>query len=250
MLGKKAIKITSRLGSEFDSEVAIRDNKYLVQTEDNGEKKPLIITRVYLGGRILLTRKTDYTHVMEAPDKAGRVQELMLKQHHLVINMVKAGQFRETKTTSDYLEEARVLLRNRSKRSALRLLNEALEQYPDDPFLLSYYGCLEAVANKNYSLGIDTCQVAIENLRKKIPFGEEFFYPVFYLNLGRAYLAAGMRKEALEAFQKGISIDPADKELLWETKKLGVRQKPAVPFLPRSNPINKYIGKMLHTLKK
>jgi tetratricopeptide (TPR) repeat protein len=250
MLGRKAIRITSRLGSEFDSEVTIGDDKYLVQTEDSGEKKPLIITRVYLGGRILLTRKTDYTHVMEASDKAGRVQKLMVKQHHLAINMVKAGQFKETKTTADYLDEAKDLLKSRNKRSALRLLNEALEQYPDDPFLLSYYGCLEAVANKNYSFGIDTCHVAIENLRKKIPFGEEFFYPVFYLNLGRAYLAAGKRKEALEAFQKGVSIDPGDKELLWEIKKLGVRKKPPVPFLPRANPINKYIGKMLHTLKK
>jgi hypothetical protein len=29
-------------------------------------------------------------------------------------------------------------------------------------------------------------------------------------------------------------------------QKLGVRKKPPVPFLDRSNPINKYIGKLLN----
>ncbi len=250
MLGKKAIKITSRLGTEFDSEVAVGKEKYLVQTEDSGVKKPLIITRVYLNGQILLTRKTDYTHVLEAPDRDEKVQELMRKQHRVAMGMVRAGKFRETKTTSDYLDEVKQLLKTKNKRSALRLLGEALEQYPDDPFLLSYYGCLEAVANKNYSSGIDTCLVAIENLRQKVPIGEESFYPVFYLNLGKAYLAAGRRKEALDVFEKGIAIERKNKDLLWELKKLGTRRKPPVPFLKRSNPINKYIGMMLHSLKK
>jgi len=250
MLNRKPIKLTSKLGTEFDSEVTVGKERYLVQTEDCGEKKPLIITRVYLNGRILLTRKTDYSHALDALDKSRQVQELMRKQHHMAFSMVKAGTFKETKTTSDYLEDVKDMLRGKNKRSALRLLNEALERYPDDPFLLSYYGCLEAIANKNYSFGIDTCLVAIENLRKKVPFGEECFYPVFYLNLGRAYLAADRKREALDAFQKGVASDAKDKELNWEIKKLGVRRKPPMPFLNRANPINKYLGMMLHSLKK
>jgi hypothetical protein len=31
-------------------------------------------------------------------------------------------------------------------------------------------------------------------------FGSEFFYPVFYLNLGKAYLKDDNKKEALKAF--------------------------------------------------
>jgi len=250
MHNRKAIKITSKLGTEFDSEVTVGKEKYLVQTEDSGGRKPLIVTRVYLNGQILLTRKTDYSHLMDAPDKAERMQELMRKQHHLAISMVKAGKFKETKTTSDYLEDVKDLLKSKNKRGALRLLTEALEKYPDDPFLLSYYGCLEAIANKNYTFGIDTCLVAIENLKKKVPFGEEFLYPIFYLNLGRAYLTAGKKKEALDAFRMGLAMDVKNKELLWEVKKLGVRKTLPVPFLKRSNPLNKYIGMILHKLKK
>lgn len=250
MADKKTIKMTSKLGSEFDTEVIVGKEKYLVQTEDCGEKRPLLITRIYLNGQILLTRKTDYNDILDAPDRAGKVQELMQKQHRQAMNMVRAGKFKGAKTTSEYLEGVRELLKGKNKRSALRLLNEALEQYPDDPFILSYHGCLDAIANKNYREGIETCLLAIETLKKKVPFGEDFFFPVFYLNLGRAYLAAGKRKEAMDAFNEGLVIDNQNKDLLWETRKLGMRRKPPVPFLKRSNPINRYIGLMLHALKK
>ncbi len=246
----KPIKMRTKLGNEFDSEVVAGNEKYLVQTEREGTRKPHIITRIYLRGQILLTRKTDYRNLIYTTDMEQRVWELMHKQHQVIINMLKAGKFIETKTTSDYLEEVKELLRVRNKRKALRVLSEALEHYPDDPFLLSYYGCLDAIANKNYKNGIETCLMAIENLKKEAPSGKKFLYPVFYLNLGRAYLAADRKKEAIDAFNKGIKIDSANKDLLWEIMKLGVRRKPPVPLLKRSNPINKYIGKLLHSLKE
>ncbi len=250
MADKKTIRMTSKLGGEFDSEVIAGKERYLVQTEDSGEKRPLIVTRIYLNGQILLTRKTDYSDILNTPGRAGKVEELMHKQHRQAMNMVRAGKVKRAKTTSEYLEEVRELLKGKNKRSAFRLLSEAVEHYPDDPFILSYYGCLDAVANKNFRDGIDACLLAIETLKKKIPFDEDVFSPVFYLNLGRAYLAAGKRKEALEAFHKGLVIDNQNNDLLWEVRKLGVRRAPPVPFLKRSNPINRYIGKMLHSLKK
>ena len=250
MADKKPIRMTSKIGAEFDSELTAGKEKYLVQTEDCGEKRPLIITRIYRGGRILLSRKTDYGDVLDDPEREVKVHDLMQKQHRQAMNMIREGKVRETKSTTAYLEEVKDLLKGKNKRSALRVLAEALQHYPDDPFILSYYGCMEAVANKNYGEGIDTCLLAIETLKKKVPFGEDFFFPVFYLNLGRAYLAAGKKREAMDAFNKGLASDSRDKDLLWEIRKIGVRRKPAVPFLKRSNPINRYIGMMLHTLKK
>ncbi len=247
---KKEIKIISRLGTEFDSRVSIGKKKYLVQTEDSGINNPLITSRVYLNGQILLTRSTDYREIIDAPDREKRVAELMRRQHQFAIRMVKAEESGKAKTVADYLKEVKDLLTIKNKKSALRALKEALEQHPDDPFLLSYFGCLEAVVNKKHKYGIDTCRNAIETMKKKVPFGEEFFYPVFYLNLGRAYLSAGRKKEAIEAFNKGIEIDTGNKDLLWEMRKLGARRKPAIPFLKRSNPINKYMGMLLRTVKK
>lgn len=247
---EKPIRMRTKLGNEFDSEVVVGNDKYLIQTEQDGTRKLHITTRIYLKGKILLTRRTDCSDLVDTRNLEQSLRELMHKQHQLVINMLKAGKLKETLTTSDYLGEVKELLRVRNKRKALRVLSEALEHYPDDPFLLSYYGCLDAIANKNYKDGIETCLMAIENLKKKVPFGEDFFYPVFYLNLGRAYLAADRKKEAIDSFNKGLRIDKENKDLLWEIMKLGVRRKPPVALLKRSNPINKYIGKLLHTLKK
>jgi tetratricopeptide (TPR) repeat protein len=250
MADKKSIKITSKLGSEFDSEVIVGKEKYLVQTEDCGKQRPLIITRIYLDGQILLSRKTDYNDILDAPGREGKVQELMLKEHRQAINTVRAGKFKAAKTTAEYLEEVKELLKGKNKRSAFRLLSEAVEHHPEDPFILSYYGCLDAIANKNFREGIDACLLAIETLKKKVPFSEDFLFPVFYLNLGRAYIAAGKKQEAMDAFNKGLAVDGQNKDILWEVRKLGVRRVPPVPFLKRSNPINRYIGLMLHALKK
>ncbi len=250
LMKKNVIRMTSRLGGEFDSEVAIGKDMYLVQTEDGGARKPLITTRVYLKGQIVMSRKTDYGDILTVVGSKDKVHELMRKQHKLVTEMIKAEKLKKTKSTSDYLEDVKDLLRSKNNKKALRVLDEALEKYPDDPFLLSYYGCLQAVTKKDYNTGIDLCHAAIDSLKKRVPFGEEFFYPVFYLNLGRAYLASGNKAEAVNAFNMGLEADGEDKDLLWEIRKLGLRREPAVPFLRRSNPINKYIGQLLHSLKK
>jgi tetratricopeptide (TPR) repeat protein len=247
---KKVIKMTSKIGSEFDAEVVIGKEKYLVQTEDGGVRTPQIITQVYLNGRILSTQKSDYRDILDAPDREEQVRKRMQKQHQHALSLIRKEKVYEKRTTSEYLEEVKDNLKNKNKKHALRLLNEALEHYPDDPFLLSYYGCLEAIVNNNYTHGITTCTTAIETLKSKVPFGAEFFYPVFYLNLGRAYIAAGKKREAIDTFNTGISFDSENADLLWEIRKLGMRKKPAVAFLKRSNPINKYIGALLHALRK
>lgn len=247
---KKAIRITSQQGTEFDTEIGIGNEKYLVQTENFKGEKPLIITRVYLNGQILSTKKTDYSNIIGTPDVEKRIQQMMQKQHRQAVSTLTGQKSSGAKTTSDYLEEAKELLKSKNKKNALMVLLEGLEHYPDDPFLLSYHGCLEAVVNKNYDKGISICNEAIAGLKKRVPFGEDFFFPAFYLNLGRAHVAAGNRKQAIDAFRKGLAIDAENSDLQWEIRKLGVRRNPPISFLERSNPLNKYIGKILHTVKK
>lgn len=150
-------------------------------------------------------------------------------------------------SSSAYLDNVRGLLQGYKHKGAFEILRTALDEHPFDPFLLSYYGCLDAIVNKNYDNGVDVCKNAIDILEQDVPFGKEDFYPLFYLNLGRAYLAGGNKKNAAEAFKKGLEADPRDSDLLWEVSKIGMRRKPVVPILKRSNPINKYIGRLFHT---
>ena len=91
---------------------------------------------------------------------------------------------------------------------------------------------------------------AISGLKDTMPYGSEFFYPAFYLNLGRAYLKAGDKEGAIEAFREGLENDPDNHDLLWEFRKLGIRKSPPIPFLRRSNPVNKYIGLLVSKVTK
>lgn len=247
---KGEIRIISKSHNELSSYVIAGEEKYLVQTESGGTKNPLVISRIFLKGKILSTIKTDYGDMANVINIGSRIGELMQRQHQLAISMLKTEQVQAAKTPADYIEGVKILLMRKNQKNALELMRDASEHYPEDPFILSYYGCLEAIANKKYKFGIDTCDRAIKTLKDKVPFGEEFFYPVLYLNLGRAYLAAGKKKNALDAFNKGFEMDRENRDLLTELRRLGIRKKPAVSFLGRSNPINKYIGMLLHKLSK
>jgi tetratricopeptide (TPR) repeat protein len=150
----------------------------------------------------------------------------------------------------DYLRAVKAHLRKGNQKEAFGLLQQAALQYPDDPFILSYYGCLQALVDRKYRAGVEKCKQALSMIKKESSFGEDMLYPVFYLNLGRAYLAANKKNDAFEAFSKGLKYENSNHEILKELRGLGTRKKAVVPFLDRSNPINKYIGLILHKTSK
>ncbi len=250
MKEKDAIKIRSSLFKEIITKVVVSGKKYMILTEDLNPANRLITTNLYLGGKIISTRNIDCSTIMNKPDSDKIISELIHRQHETILETLRKEQSRRSKTPSDYLDEVKDLLQRKNKKAALEILMHALKKYPDDPFLLSYYGCLETVVNKNYSYGIGTCARAIEMLNDKMTFGREIYLPTFYLNLGRAHLASGKKHKAINSFQKGLSYNRENKDLLWEVKKIGIRRTPVIPYLQRSNPINKYIGIMRHKLSK
>jgi tetratricopeptide (TPR) repeat protein len=161
--------------------------------------------------------------------------------HHADYSEIKPG---------DYLRAVRSHLRSGKQKEAYGLLLQASVQYPEDPLILSYFGCLQAIVDRKFRSGVETCKRAILLLKKQRTFSEEVLYPVFYLNLGRAFVAAGKRRDAIDTFKKGLRYDYGNSDLKKELQGLGVRKQPPVPFLDRSNPINKYIGLILHKKKE
>jgi tetratricopeptide (TPR) repeat protein len=247
---KKAIKITSPRFSEFTSNIVVDGVTYHVQTEKLGTDKPVVITVVVKDGEMISSKKVDYSDLLGDVNLNKKVEKLMRQEHSSAINRLKEEKPREVKMASAYIGEVRSLLRADDREGALKIVNAALTEHPFNAFLLSYYGYLDAFVNGNYERGVDLCKTAVdilrEELKEEVLLGQEVFYGVFYLNLGRAYLAAGAKKEAAEVFKKGLLADPKDPELLREVRKLGLRRKPFISFLKRSNPINKYAGRLLH----
>jgi len=105
---------------------------------------------------------------------------------------------------------------------------------------LSYFGLCVALVQKKYKYAIDLCKRAIEL---------EFYNAEHYVNLMKVYVAAGHRKKALETIEAGLKLHPEDDALLHARRTLGVRARPAVPFLGRSNPINVSLGQARHAKK-
>lgn len=250
MSSKSEIRLTSQFSPEFSSNITVDNITYHVQTEDMGTKTCKILSNIYLKGEIVHSKKTDYTHMIKLSNFSDKLTSLMDRQHKSVIQEFLAEKASRQKMKPEYFDEIRQLLRRGNGKTALSTLREAIEKFPGDPYLLSYYGCLIAVIENNTKEGIKICEDAIRYFKISTPFGSEFFYPVFYLNLGRAYLKAKKKKLAVQAFKEGLKSDPENKDLLWEMKKIGVRAKPPLPFLARSNPINKYIGMLLYNPSK
>jgi tetratricopeptide (TPR) repeat protein len=245
MANESKIQIKSKRSPEFSTTITVNNVSYLVQTEDLGRKSSRIVTNIYLKGEIIESKKSDYSHLAKLEDFESRLEALMDRQHRSTIDAFKAELSKNQKQTSDYFKAVQQCLKRGNGREAMEILREGLSKYPADPFLLSYYGCLLAIVENNPKEGIKICEHSIKELKKTMPFGSEFFYPVFYLNLGRAYVQAGRKSDAMKAFNNGLKNDPTNRDILSEIDKLGTRRTPPIPFLKRSNPINKYIGMLL-----
>jgi tetratricopeptide (TPR) repeat protein len=133
----------------------------------------------------------------------------------------------------------------------LRALTLFLEVYggedPPSPVLssktatgLSYFGLCLVLVEKKIKPAIDLCKRAIEL---------QFYNVDHYANLARVYTAAGNRKKALETLDEGSKSHPDDESLLAVRRELGIRSRPPVPFLERSNPINVTLGQARHAKK-
>ncbi len=151
---------------------------------------------------------------------------------------------------AEFIKAIRAHLKNGQQKLAYSLLLQASTHYPSHPILLSYCGWLQAVIDRKHISGIASCRKAFVVFKSTNPHTMGAVYPVLYLNLGRALIAAGRRKEALESFHKGLKHDRSHRELKQEMLRVGIRKKPPVSFLSRSNPLNKYIGKMFHATHK
>jgi len=146
----------------------------------------------------------------------------------------------------EYLKAVRVHLRSERYKEAYGLLLQASAIYPNHPVLLSYCGWLQAVVDKKYKSGLASCRKAFVLFKTSDTDLAGRVYPTLFLNLGRTFLFMGRKKDAVENFQKGLQYDRSNEELKKEMKLLGARTEPPLPFLSRSNPLNRLIGKLRH----
>jgi hypothetical protein len=86
----------------YNTDVQYRGSTYHIQTEDNGEGNPTIVTLVYQGGAILGRRKSDYRQLLAKPHFREEVRRLMQDQHREMIKLITEGKLE----TLQFPEEA------------------------------------------------------------------------------------------------------------------------------------------------
>lgn len=135
-------------------------------------------------------------------------------------------------------EKGIAFLNDNNRLAALSCFDKAFVR-GKSPALLSYLSYCIATERGQINEALKLCNDALS---------QEPDNPVHYLNLGRIYLHAGKRDEALLTLRKGLSFGE-NRTITSLLEKIGRRKQPVFPFLPRSNFLNKYIGLLLHRLK-
>lgn len=109
----------------------------------------------------------------------------------------------------------------------------------DSPEMLSLMGYSLAAESGQLEAGIQLCQKAIS----LNPHNSEH-----YLALGRVYLLAGRKEDAIAAFRKGLRVRK-DARIIVVLKQLGIRKPPLFDSLAREHILNRVSGKLLRALK-
>ncbi len=106
----------------------------------------------------------------------------------------------------------------------------------DNPPWYSCLGYCIASQRGHLTRAIELCRSAIEHDPEN---------QIHYLYLGKVYLIAGEKGEALKAFKQCMNLG-GSLELEQILESFGVRKSPVISFLSRENLLNKFLGILLY----
>jgi tetratricopeptide (TPR) repeat protein len=107
------------------------------------------------------------------------------------------------------------------------------------PATFSHFAYCLAKERREFQRAITLCHESVRSEPKN---------PQHYFHLGRIYLLADRKKDAIRAFQVGLRYGRS-REIEVELRRLGSRRAPPLPFLGRENPVNKFLGIFLKRLR-
>ncbi|HVR28721.1 MAG TPA: hypothetical protein VMS86_04240 [Thermoanaerobaculia bacterium] len=76
-----------------NTEILHDEVAFHIQTEDKGRANPLIVSLIYVGGRVLAAKRTSYADLLAKGLGEHDVAELMDRQHRTMIAAIRHGRF-------------------------------------------------------------------------------------------------------------------------------------------------------------
>jgi len=128
-------------------------------------------------------------------------------------------------------------LESRDYSSALKLIDQ-LQAFDRTPLIMSAQALCMAEVKKEFKSAVNICHEAI----KKDPKNPEHYY-----RQGRILTLSGRKKDSIWVLRMGLRYGK-HKGIIDLLGAMGIRRPPPLVFLSRSNPLNKYLGRLLTKL--
>jgi tetratricopeptide (TPR) repeat protein len=140
-----------------------------------------------------------------------------------------------TWTAADHFQRGRDLLAAGDEPSAFEHFETANALDAGNPRYRSFHGLGVAVIARRFNQALELCQSAVK---------EEFGNPDLYFNLAKVHLAFGFKPEGIRYLKRALMIDADHEPSLEELQRMGVRNAPVLPFLPRRHLLNRWLGRV------
>lgn len=75
----------------LSTSILYADTTFLVQTQDGGPRAHHLETLIYKRGKLVYSRRTPYTAILDDPSREERVKGLIRDQHQAVLDEIAAG---------------------------------------------------------------------------------------------------------------------------------------------------------------
>ena len=141
----------------------------------------------------------------------------------------------EHESAREYYRQGLKLLESGDALKALDLLSRAHLLDANDPQIQSSFALALARARGQRDQAL---RLAHEALRR------QFYEPRLYVNLAQIHICFGDPAAAVRALRRALAVDSSSGPARTLLRELGVRRRPVIPALGRSNPINRTLGRI------
>src|SRR4030042_3493984 len=92
---RRFYRITSVLTmiTGYNTEIKVKNKVFHIQTEDKGERNPIIETLIYVGGEIIDAYRTSYENLVKSGLDKNKLKSLMEEQHKHIIATIRQGKY-------------------------------------------------------------------------------------------------------------------------------------------------------------
>jgi len=77
----------------YNTDIRHAETVVHVQTEDKGRENPLIESVIYVGGRVVTTKRSSYSHLLDEGKGDVEIAALMDHQHRTILAAIRSGRF-------------------------------------------------------------------------------------------------------------------------------------------------------------